>query len=116
MSPDSFIKVWDIRTAECLQSILCHHDIRCVCSLGNGSVALGLQDLFIKIWNGSSGFCSVTLTGHDDVIRCLCSLSDGTIASGSLDMYIKIWNVSSGVCLRTLNGHFMPANYYCNAG
>lgn len=65
----------------------------------------------VKIWNGSSRGCEVTLEGHS---RCITSLqfhpfNSRFIATTSRDNTAKLWQISPGnllgTCLKTMEGH-----------
>ena len=78
--------------------------------------ASGGNDGLLRVYNGQTGDCALTLDGHTDYVRALELISSDeddhllTLASGSGDRSIKIWSlsgkpVSRGHCLRTLVGH-----------
>ena len=65
----------------------------------------------VKIWNGSSRKCEVTLEGHS---RCITSLlfhpsNSSLIATTSRDNTAKLWRLSAdnspATCIKTMEGH-----------
>nr|WP_242072301.1 S-layer homology domain-containing protein [Microcoleus sp. FACHB-68] len=70
------------------------------------TVAAGLSNKTIKIWNVQTGAEVSTLTGHTYAVRTIAFSADGkTLASGSSDKTVKLWNVQTGQLIRTLTGH-----------
>ncbi|MFB2839703.1 trypsin-like peptidase domain-containing protein [Floridanema evergladense] len=67
------------------------------------TIASGLADGNIKLWNKNTGKELGTFTGHSGSIHSLAISDDGQIlASGSRDKTIKIWNIQTGKLLHTL--------------
>jgi WD40 repeat protein len=73
--------------------------------LWDGTLACGIQNGSISIWDIDTGAILRTLNGHTENIFCLNELSDGSLASGSGDYTIKLWNSQNGQLIRTLEGH-----------
>jgi WD40 repeat protein len=70
------------------------------------TLASGILDNTIKLWNPKTGKLLQTITGHSYYVNSLAYSPDGqTLASGSADNTIKLWNPRSGKLLRTLSGH-----------
>jgi WD40 repeat protein len=108
-SADENIKVWDLETGECVQTLV--HDGE-VCNLEkldqNRIVSCGGS--FIKVWDVQQGTCLQTLTGHNDsVIVCIKVLPNNFLASSSREE-ITIWSLQDGSCLKNLNGHTDDVN------
>lgn len=107
------IKVWDIMTGQCLQTLIGHSDtVSVLCFLGNGLLASESWDNSIKIWDSTTGQCLQTLklpnaSSFRGAPAPLCYLGNDQLASGSLslDHSIIIWDIKTGHCLRTLTGH-----------
>ncbi|MFB2893410.1 trypsin-like peptidase domain-containing protein [Aerosakkonemataceae cyanobacterium BLCC-F50] len=67
------------------------------------TIASGLADGNIKLWNKNTGKELRTLAGHSSTIDALAISPDGQIlASGSRDKTVKIWNLQNGQLLHTL--------------
>lgn len=132
-SSDGSSRIIDCRTGECRMTFSGHeHVVECCawaprnalkqcCELA-GQVykaadrpsfcATGSRDKSIKIWDGRSGTCIATLTGHDNWIRAIVWHPDGRyLLTASDDKAIKIWDLTAGGrCCRTLSeahGHFV---------
>ena len=112
-SSDFTIKVWDVATGACLQTLKGHTNaVNSVCVSADGSrLFSGSGDRTIKVWDLSEGetqyTCLQTLEGHDgheDWVYSVC-VSGSRLFSGSKDTTIKVWDASSGECLQTLQGH-----------
>jgi hypothetical protein len=70
------------------------------------TIASGLVDGTIKLWDVASGQELRSLQGHRTWVNSVAFSPDGrTIASGSMDKTIKLWDAASGRELRTLKGH-----------
>lgn len=67
------------------------------------TIASGLADGNIKLWNKNTGKELRNLTGHSGTIDSLAISADGQIlASGSRDKTVKIWKIQTGQLLHTL--------------
>lgn len=98
------IKLWDIDTGECTQTLTGHtRNVMCLAALPGGILASGSADNTSRLWQ--DGECIRTLTGHTKAVNCLAALPNGMLASGSSDTTIKIWQPRSGACVRTLTYH-----------
>ena len=107
-SDDKTIKVWDVATGACLQTLEGHADwVYSVCVSADGSrLFSGSCDNTIKVWDVATGACLQTLEGHADWVSSVCVSADGSrLFSGSDDKTIKVWDVATGACLQTLEGH-----------
>ena len=69
---DGFVKVWDVTSGECLQTLEGHSAwMSSVAFAAEGSkVALGSNDNTVKLWDVASGECLQTLEGHSDSGKC----------------------------------------------
>ncbi|MCY7391306.1 MAG: hypothetical protein LH647_07345, partial [Leptolyngbyaceae cyanobacterium CAN_BIN12] len=115
-SEDQTVRLWDIKTGECLQ-VLSGHDrfvltVAYVAGKRVGKkllpdlIASGSDDQTIRIWNAFTGECLQVLTGHTGWVQTLAFSPDGTwLASGSTDQTIKLWEMPTGACHQTLEGH-----------
>ena len=71
---DNTVKLWDVTSGECLQTLEGHsYYVRSVSFSPDGTkVASGSRDNTVKLWDVTSGECLQTLEGHsDDVLQCV---------------------------------------------
>jgi WD40 repeat protein len=106
-SEDRTIKLWDMGTGNCLQTLIGHQDwVKSVAFSPDGQVlASGSFDHTLKLWDLQTGVCLNTLRGHTSTSTMVTFSSSGQLASSSYDQTIKLWHVSTGQCIRTLQGH-----------
>jgi len=91
-SEDTSIKIWDIKSCECIQTLLGHsREVYCLKILKNEKLASGANDNKIKIWDLTKFVCLLTLEGHREYVMCLEELSDGWLVSGSGDLTLILW-------------------------
>jgi uncharacterized protein YjiK len=107
-SHDRTIKIWDLETAQEIDTLSGHaNSVYALAYSSNGKIlASGSADKTIKLWDAATGKEIRTLTGHADSISSLAYSLDGQyLASASWDRTIKIWNIATGKQLHTLTGH-----------
>ncbi len=104
---DKTVKLWDIRTGECLKTLQAHGRVNSVSISPDGkTLASGSNDKTVKLWDIRTGECLKTFQEHTDAVQSVEISPDGRIvASSSNDETIKLWNMRSGECLKTLRGH-----------
>ena len=93
-SYDKMVKLWDVTSGECLQTLEGHSDyVTSVTFSPDGmKVASGSWDNAVKMWDATSGECLQTLEGHSWYVNSVSFSPDGTkVASGSSDKTINIW-------------------------
>ena len=112
-SADKTIKVWDIKTGDCLRTLEGHEGaITCLVD-ADGLLCSGSADNKIKVWDKDTGECLHTLKGHTKrfigrngewMIKGIISLAyadDGKLISCAEDGTIRFWNIDTGDCLDT---------------
>ena len=119
-SEDTTIKLWDLRTRECLATLEGHEaGVKSVAISADGQLLVsGSADNTIQLWQLPGGeselICTdsfYTLTGHTDWVKCLAISPDGQmLASGSQDKTIKLWQLETGELKSTLVGHWGEVN------
>lgn len=112
-SDDHTVKLWDLRSGECLKTFCGHNSqIWTVAWSPDGkTIASGSEDHTVKLWDVRTGECLRTLEGHSNWVRSVAfrpTLQGKSIlASGSDDQTIKLWDIATGECLQTFHGHTM---------
>ena len=111
-SNDNTVKLWDVTSGECLQTLEGHS--RYVTSVSfspdGTKITSGSADNTVKLWDVTSGEEILSLEGHSDRVSSVSFSPDGSkVASGSFDNTVKLWDATSGECLQTLEeGHSVP--------
>ena len=74
-SYDKTLKVWDLKSGQCVMTLQGHTDtVYSVAVLPNGNAISASYDNTLKVWDLKSGQCVMTLQGHtDSVYECRCS-------------------------------------------
>lgn len=66
------------------------------------TIAGGISDKTIKLWEVATGRELTTLRGHSSVVLTVAFSPDGrTLASGSTDNTVKVWDIASGREIKT---------------
>ena len=107
-SYDNTVKLWDVRTGECIQTLAEHKSaVTSVAFSPDGSkLASGSYDDTVKLWDARTGGCIQTLAGHKSAVTSVAFSPDGSkLASGSYDDTVKLWDARTGGCIQTLAGH-----------
>ncbi|KAJ4488237.1 F-box/WD repeat-containing protein pof1 [Lentinula aciculospora] len=92
-SLDNTTKIWDIETAQPIQTFFGHIEGVWSVSVNKMRLVSGSHDRTIKVWNRDEGRCISTLVGHTAAVSCV-ALGEDKIISGSDDCDIKIWSFS----------------------
>ena len=93
-SSDSLVKMWDIRTGDCVHNLAGHtSNVMCLdYDIDTHRVVTGSYDKTIRVWDMRKHNSARTiLRGHSDPVFCL-KVDDHKLISGSMDQSIKIWN------------------------
>jgi len=136
-SYDGIIKIWDLKTFECIKTLTEHKDFInkiIIKSINNIDYLISCsEDKTIKIWNLQNFNFIKTLEGHtrnvnNIIIGSISSFdsfnhkiidnskiidkntSIDYLISCSLDDTIKIWNLQTFECVATLHGHESTIN------
>jgi WD40 repeat protein len=73
-------------------------DVACLAfAPGGKALALGTRDGAVKLWDGTAGKVSLTLTGHSGPVTSLAFAGDGnTLVTASQDKTVRLWEVPAG--------------------
>jgi WD40 repeat protein len=104
---DTSVKVWDLRSGDCLRTLEGHSDgVYALAFRSDDQVASGSRDTTIRLWDLTSGATLRVLTGHTYHVHSLAWSHDRRrLLSSSTD--IRLWDADTGRCLRVLEGHTM---------
>jgi len=103
-SRDNTVQFWNVAEGRPLGELTA--DTTCLAYSPVGqTVATGMLDYTINLWDSSRDMVLATLQGHTAPVAAVAFSPDGsTLASGSWDKTVRLWDVSSGRLLRTLTG------------
>ncbi|KAJ2817520.1 hypothetical protein FBU31_006197 [Coemansia sp. 'formosensis'] len=96
-SLDSTMRVWDIETGECLDTIFGHVEGIWSMAFDSLRVASGSNDGIVKVWDTSSHACLFTLQVSSAAINCV-AISDTRIVVGDNEGNVRIYDFK-----RTIN-------------
>jgi WD40 repeat protein len=105
---DGLIKIWDVDSGNCLQTLTEQVGIIFALSFhpDGDCFATGSYDHSLKIWDLTTGSCIQTLLGHTAQVASVSFSPDGRLlASASNDRSIRLWDVATGKCIHILQGH-----------
>jgi WD40 repeat protein len=93
-SNDGVIKIWDLKTQECIRTLIGHREgINCLTPLDGGQLASGSDDGTVIVWDLETGKCR-PLDLKAPVLS-ICQLPEGPLAIGVGDKVgnrsIQIW-------------------------
>ncbi|MBD2255107.1 WD40 repeat domain-containing protein [Nostoc parmelioides] len=103
----SMLQSWNVKTGKRTGSFDAKSLINAVALSPDGNtLATGIRDNAIKLWNIHDGKLIHTLTGHQGQVRTVAFSPDGTLlASGSRDGSVKLWNITTGKQVSTFTAH-----------
>ena len=107
-SYDRTIKIWDVNTGECLQTLAGHTEVVWTLSwqADGRLLASGSFDRTVRVWDIQTAECCQILSGHLSMVFGVAWHPEGhLLASCSRDTTIKIWDAATGDCLKTLSSH-----------
>ena len=119
-SQDRTIRVWDLYTGNCVETLDLNFSNLTQGSLGQPpavipvktmgapiigalqaydvALATGTKDGVVRLWDLRSGEVIRTLNGHQDAITCL-KFDTTNIVTGSLDKSVKTWDLRTGAMI-----------------
>ncbi|KAG0061833.1 hypothetical protein BGZ90_003360 [Linnemannia elongata] len=108
-SRDTTIKIWDIRSGECVRTYSGHTASVLCLQYDDTRIVSGSSDTSILVWDLETGQIIQRLDGHVDSVLSVRFEKD-IVVSCSKDRTVKIWKISSGQLLKTLRGHRAAVN------
>jgi serine-threonine kinase receptor-associated protein len=96
-SADYTAKLWNASTGDELRTFTHKRIVKTVdISKDSRRAVTGGQEKLIQVWDTEHGLCSVTLSGHQDVVKQVLWVNDNVILSGGADAVIRLWDLRSG--------------------
>jgi WD40 repeat protein/serine/threonine protein kinase len=111
---DDVIRMWDIKTGECVRTFGDKHEwVQSICLSEDGRyIVSGSKNM--KLWDVSTGRCIREFEGHTEPLLSVCITKDGQWAiSGSGDNTLRIWEITTGKCVKVLEGHAKQVRCVC---
>lgn len=109
---DETVKLWDIRTAQCVSTIPAHSDPVTGVSFNRDgtTIASSSHDGLIRIWDVSTGECLKTIyaTGNPPVSSIRYTPNSKFLLANTLDSTIRLWPI-------TLSGSNRCSKTYCES-
>ncbi len=106
-SADKTVRLWNLTTRQQLGQIDLPAEVLSIAFSPDGAtLAIGMADGNVRLWDMKQGKDSANLKGHTDAVSSVAFASDGqTLATGSWDTTAKLWDCRTGRQLTTLQGH-----------
>lgn len=101
------VLVWNLKTGAQVASLAAKAGARTLQFKPKGStLAVGLANGGVTLWNAESGKLAATLKGHDKAVDALAFSGNGKLlATGGPDQTVVLWDVAAEKKLKTLTGH-----------
>lgn len=109
-STDSTLKLWDLRSGQCLKTITPHIDyLRTLDATPDLNLVVtsgSRKDIVIKLWNYKDLEPLGELKGHSGRINYIKMTPDGRyVISGSSDNSVKVWDTNTRRCIADFHKH-----------
>ncbi|KAI6246743.1 putative E3 ubiquitin ligase complex SCF subunit sconB [Erysiphe necator] len=88
---DSTVRLWDVVSGECLQTLFGHVEGIWAVAGDTLRVVTGAEDKMVKVWDLRTGKCEKTFLGHTGPVTCV-GLSDSRMCSGSEDCEVRLYS------------------------
>ncbi len=100
---NGLIKILNIETAQCIQTINAHANIiNNILLMSNKTFLTCSQDGTIKYFDLDTFDCIRTFNGHSHSVYSINKISTDKFVSTSLDRTIRIWSMNKSKCLKVI--------------
>ena len=105
-SCDKTIKIWNIKTSECIKTLNDHKDwVTSVLIISPMQLLIsGSKDETIKIWDLNTNECMKTFK-NKECVYSLCLISRNELACGTQNGCINIWNLNKSIKVKSVKAH-----------
>ncbi|GME82237.1 unnamed protein product, partial [[Candida] boidinii] len=101
---DSYIKVWNYRTGQCISTYAGHEESVLSVDFHDKVIVSGSADKTVKVWHVDTRTC-YTLRGHTDWVTSVkIHPQSCTIYSASDDLTVRMWDMKTNKCLAVFGG------------
>lgn len=103
-SLDQTIKLWDLHSRECLQTLPCQSQVWSIAFSADGRwLVSGSSDKQVRRWEVVTGRCNVFPSSHAGEVWAVTCRADAPIAaSGGQQGHLNLWNLETGEPIKTL--------------
>ncbi|KAK7487027.1 hypothetical protein BaRGS_00021697, partial [Batillaria attramentaria] len=103
-SHDKQLKVWDIRTCECIRTIRGHTDTVSAVKIKDHYVITGCGDSAVRVFDLNTGKVALSFQGHSGSVDHI-HIIDSLVVSAATDRTLRVWSLTQKCLLYTLRGH-----------
>jgi WD40 repeat protein len=111
-SLDHSIKLWNIRSGECIKTIIDNDSpVYCIRQMSSNKLISGTYEGSIKIWDTVTNQF-IKINEHTAKVTCIQIISNERFATCSIDKTIKLFKLKNDICIciRTFSGHLKQIN------
>eukprot|EP01117_Protostelium_nocturnum_P018763 TRINITY_DN7913_c0_g1_i1.p1 TRINITY_DN7913_c0_g1~~TRINITY_DN7913_c0_g1_i1.p1 ORF type:complete len:407 (+),score=55.49 TRINITY_DN7913_c0_g1_i1:93-1313(+) len=118
-SGDHTIKVWDLETLSCFETLQDHTNTVCSLTIDDDRLYSGGWDQTIRFWDTQTQKCLKSVKGHTNHVSCLARGKDSAgrpvLYSGGFDQSIHVWDLSDYTLKQSMSNNIpqpggKPAN------
>ncbi|XP_070181266.1 F-box/WD repeat-containing protein 7-like [Littorina saxatilis] len=103
-SNDKQLKVWDIRSCECMRTMRGHTDTVSAVKLKGQYVITGCGDSGVRVFDLKTGKVCFSFQGHGGSVDHI-QIIGNLVISGGTDRTLRVWDLTNKCLLHTLRGH-----------
>lgn len=103
-SHDKQLRVWDIRTCECIRTIRGHTDTVSAVKIKGHLAITGCGDSAVRVFDLNTGKVALSFQGHSGSVDHV-HIIDNLVVSAATDRTLRVWSLTEKCLLHTLRGH-----------